>query len=446
MTLFVTVVVFLGMVVLTSKTFKSIKMEYQLDAFDLSAPTTFDSGFLVFKSKGDKCAMFFAVALSLSSVNFTELRRTFTILLKTFPQSSVFSLEWVTSKECYASFYFKVNKDAIVARSKELVDSIQTSFKLIFGDEHVRLLNERELLSHLVYGIPGKIQKASSVDRFSVKLETDTAQHIVTFSRGAVSACRLKEILREITENETYRVILSVRKTELPQSMALCLNITSSTLQKEKHTALKNLVTTKLIQRAPASRIIRCIGDILVRNFPEYKCQHVSFEAAVKEMASFVKESGICFNRIRNSQPITVEPQEPIDDERDWREVLETISEELELRIEKNVFLSVQGFPLRIDAKIHDIFLKTIPQYYSDIERLRWLLIQLADVITQKVGRCVILLPNNPETDSLIEKALSESSSISGIQSITSKRDLQTLLLRCKTDQMNPVEVTAEAV
>ncbi|MCK4818829.1 hypothetical protein KA005_23855, partial [bacterium] len=280
-TLFVTVILLLCMAVLTLRIIKSINKEQQLDVFDLSAPTTFDSGFLIFKSRSGKYAVFFAVALSLLSIDFKNLQRTLKILLKVFPESSIFSIEWMTNKECYASFYFKINKDAILARTRKLVENIQTSFKSIFGDEHVRHLSENELLSHLVYGIPGKIQKATSVDRFSVKLETDMAQHIISLFQSPIGIDRVKTILSEITKNGSNRVILSVKKTDVQQSIALSLNITSSTTRKEKNTVLNQLVTTNYIQRMPASRIIRFIGDILTRNFPESEYHLVSFEAAV---------------------------------------------------------------------------------------------------------------------------------------------------------------------
>jgi hypothetical protein len=423
---------------------KTISKEQQLDVFDLSAPTTFDSGFLIFKSGGRKYAIFFAVALSLLSINYRRLQRIMKILLKVFPESSIFSIEWVTNGECYASFYFKIDKDAILTRTRELVENIQTSFKLVFGDEHVRLLSESELLSQLVYGAQGKIKKATSVGRFSVKLETNIDQHIISLFQSRIGRDCVKTILKEVTQNGRYRVILSLKETGAQQSMALCLNITSSSPHKGDHSTLNQLVKENVIQRVPSRRIIRFIGDILTRNFPEPKRHLVSFESAVKELSSFVKHCSVFANRLRDDQSIPERPPRVNNRENKWREILESLSEQLELGIERDVTLSIQGFPLRIDAKIQDIFFKIIPEYYNDIEKIRWLLFQLMDIITQKTGKHVILLPESLEMAPKIKEVLNEREN-KGIHIIASVQKLQEFIVKNKTDLLNPIIVTAEA-
>lgn len=446
LTLIVIIILFASIAFLTLQLLRSINKEQQSDVFNLSSPTAFDNGFLIFKSRSGKYAVFFTVALSLLSIDFRGLERTLKILLKVFPKSTVFSIEWVTNKECYASFYFKVNKDAIITRTRELVENIQTSFKSIFGNEHVRILSERELISHLAYGAQGKIGKATSVGRFSVKLKTGMAQRIISLFQSPIGTSRVKAILKEIPKNGSYRIILSVKKTSTQQSMAICLNIISSTSRKCKHTTLNQLATKGMIHRMPASGIIRFIGDILTRNFPESEYHHISFNAAVKEISSFVKQCSICSNRIQDDHSTTLDSLESIDSGREWREVIETLSEQLEMRIEKNVFLSIHGFPLRIDVKIQDVFLKIIPEYYSDITKLQWLIIQLSEIIKRKIGKCVILLPDSPIIAPLLEEVLNETENKRGIQVITSKHDLQILLSRRKTDLIDPVEIMTQAV
>ncbi|MFX1474416.1 MAG: hypothetical protein ACFFCO_02915, partial [Promethearchaeota archaeon] len=445
-TLFITIILILSIAALTLRMIKSISKEQQRDVFNLSAPTTFDNGFLIFKSRGGKYAIFFAVALSLSSVNFRRLQRILNILLKVFPESSIFSIEWLTNKDCYACFYFKINKDTILTRTRELVENIQTSFKLVFGEEQVRLLSEGELLSQLVYGAQGRIRKATSVERFSVKLETDIDQHVISLAQSPIGMDRVKAILREVTKNGLHRVILSLKKIDAQHALALCLHITSSASRKGNHSVLNKLVKTNSIHRMPASHIIRFIGDILTRNFPEIKHHNVSFESAVKELSSFVRQCSVFTKRIQNEQPTSVDPHGSRSREHDWREILETVSEQLELQIERNVILSVHGFPLRIDAKIQDVFIKIIPEYYNDIEKIQWLLIQLTDIITQKTGKYVFLLPDNPEIAPKIEEALSVMENRGAIHIITSIRKLQELILKSRTDHLSSIPVTAQAV
>jgi hypothetical protein len=425
---------------------KSIKTEKQSDVFDLSTPTAFDHGFLIFKSSGEKYAVFFAMALSLSSIDFRRLQRTLKILLKVFPQSTSFSLEWVAHKACYASFYFKVNKEEIIARTRELVENVQTSFKSIFGSENVRPLNEPELLSHLAYGAQGKIRKATSVDRFSVKLTTTCTHRIIALFPSTISKDCVNTILRRIPNNGSYRSILSVKTTDKQQSMGICLNITSSTPNKENHTVLNQLVTSSLIQRAPASEIIRHIGDILTRNFPESRYQRVSLDTAVTELSSFVKECNVCCNSVQDSQSTAEESVESSGTGVEWRAALEQLAEQLAIRIEWDVLLLIDGFPLRIDAKIQDIYIKIIPKYYHDSTKLQWLTHQLSNIIEKKLGKYVILLPEEPIMKSLIEETLNQAENKRSILTITSKRELHRLLSRKKPDFVDPVVITTEAI
>ena len=445
-TTFVTIILIFSISILTLQLFKLIKQEKQSAVFDLSTPTAFDNGYLIFKSGGEKYAVFFAIALSLSSINYRKLLRTMKILLKVLPKSTIFTIEWKGSEECYASFYVKVSKDEFIARTRELVENIQTSFESIFSPGQVRSLSEPELLGHLAFGAQGKIRKATSVGRFSVKLATDRDHRIISLFTSLIGENRVKTILRKIPKNGSYRIILSVKKSEKQQSVQMCLNITSSTFNKEKHTALNQLATKDLIQRMPASEIIRYIGDILTRNFSESGYQRVSLDTAVNELSSFVKQCNVSNNIIQAGESTTEESIMSSGGVCKWREVLETVSEQLEIRLEKDVLLLIDGFPLRIDAKIQNIYIKIIPKYYHDMAKLQWLTIQLSDTIRRETREKLILLLEEPMIKPLIEEVLNGLESKRGVHIITSKHELYKLLSERKSDLLDPVVIATKAI
>jgi len=242
--------------------------ERSREQFDLTSPTAFENGVLVLRSRGDKCATFFAFALPLRSVNTQKTRRTLTTLLKVLPHSSVLSTEITKRNECYVSFYVKLMRSDVLQRTRELVDSILSGFRALFGENDVRLLCDEELLRHLALGVPGKVRWVGRSNRYTALLRTDMAKcWLSAMAVTHIQADLLQALYREASRNdETYRVIFAVKSQE-QRRVALGSKIILTTGGDSPQSDSPFLTSRQTpLRRMRASEITQKLGDVMTRD------------------------------------------------------------------------------------------------------------------------------------------------------------------------------------
>jgi hypothetical protein len=426
----------------------SVYHERSRERFDLTAPTAFENGVLVFQSRGDKCAAFFAFALPLRGVKTERTRRTLTTLLKVLPHSSVLSTEITKRNECYASFYVKLEKSDVLQRTREFVDSILSGFRALFGENDVRLLCDEELLRHLALGVPGKIQWAGRSNRHTALLRTDMAKCWV--SAVAVTHIRadfLQALDRESKGNdETYRVIFAVKSQEQRRVVlgSELILITANDRPQSGSPLLASRPTA--VRRMQASEITRKLGDVMTRNVLGDNEHYASFDKGADELLSFLALWSTMRSDTDFAGTQTERAHQTITDARELRKVLFAHAEELGIEPERDIVVWTNGFPLRVDARVGSTLFKIVPNSSGNFARLRWLVDQMAIAMASEPASSLVLLFGSPSDASALTEALMKMPARERIQSVTSVVQLQALLLECRTHAERTIDSPVETV
>ena len=441
---------FLGLYVAISMMLgvKSVYHERSSEGFDLTDPTVFENGVLVLRSRGDRCAAFFAFALPMRDVHTERARRTLTTLLKVLPHSSVLSTEITKRNECYASFYVKLEKSDVLQRTRELVDSILTGFRTMFGEKDVRLLCDDELLLHLALGVPGKIQRVARSNRHTAFLRTDVAKCWVSaVIITNIQADLLQALDRESNRNdETYRVIFAVKNQEqrrVALGSKLILIAANNRPQSDSRLLASRPTAARRMQ---ASEIARKLGDVMTRNVLGDDEHYASFEKGADELLSFLALWSTVRSDTEFAGTHSERPHHTIIDVGEWRGVLFAHLEELGIEVERDVLVWTNGFPLRMDARVGLTLFKIVPSSSGDSAGLRWLVDQMVIAMAYEPALSLVLLLGSPSDASALREALMKMPVRERIRSVTSVVQLQALLLACRTQVERAIDSPVETV
>jgi len=418
------------------------------ERFDLTAPTAFENGVLVLRSRGDKCAAFFAFALPLRGVNMERTRRTLTTLLKVLPHSSVLSTEITKRNECYASFYVKLEKNDVLQRTRELVDSILSGFRALFGENGVRLLCDDELLRHLTLGVPGKIQWVGRSSRRTALLRTDTTKcWLSAVTTTHIQADFVQALGTEANRNdEMYRIIFAVKSQE-QRRVALgskLILITADDRLKSDSPLVASRPTA--VRRMRASEITRKLGDLMTRNVLWDDEHYASFERGADELLSFIALWSTVQSDTEFAGTHGERAHQTIVDAREWRRALFAGAEERGVEVERDVLVWTNGFPLRVDARVGPTLFKIVPNFGGDCATLRWLVDQMAIAMASKPASSLVLLLGSPSDASAVREALMKMPARERIRSVTSIVELQALLMERRTHTERTIASPAETV
>lgn len=441
---------FLGLYVAISMLLatNSLYHERGCERFDLTTPTAFENGVLVLRSKGDKCAAFFAFALPLKDVCTERFRRTLTTLLKVLPHSSVLSTELTKRNECYASFYIKLEKSDVLQRTRELVDSILSGFRALFGENDIRPLCDDALLRHLALGVPGRIQWVGRSNRYTALLRTDVAKcWLSAVAMTRIQADLLQAIDRESDQNgETFRVIFAA-KSEEQRRVVLGSKLILITASDRRHSDKPLWGSHPVaIRRMRASEITRQLGDVMTRNVLGDDGNYASFEKGADELLSFLALWSASRSDIESASTEDEMAHQTIADAPEWRKALFAQAEELGRAFERDALVWTNGFPLRVDARVGGTLFKIVPSCSGDCARLRWLVDQMAIVMASETASSLVLLLGSPSDASALSEVLMRMPVRERIRSLTSVVQLQALLLECRTYPERPIDSPAETV
>jgi hypothetical protein len=427
---------------------KAAYHERRNEGFDVTVPTAFETGVLVLRSRGDKCAAFFALALPLKDLDTERIRRTLTTLLKVLPHSSVLSTEITTRNDCYATFYIKLEKSDVLQRTRELAESVLSGFKALLGEHNVRLLHDEELLRHLALGLPGRIRWVGRSDRHTALLRTDKAKcWLSVIALTQMKADLVQAIAREASRNgEAYRVVFAV-KNEEQRSAVTGPKLILITANGRPHSDPPILASHPTVAwRMRASEIIPKLGDLMARNVLENGMRHTSFDKGADELLSFL---ALWTTNRSESESASTEngiPQQTITKAPEWREVLTAHAEELGLLLERDVLVSTNGFPLRVDARIGLTLFKIVPDCSGDRARLRWLADQMVAAMASESDSRLVLLLANPSDASTLTEVSTNMPAPERVRTLTAAAQLQAVVLECRTQAERTAEPSAEPV
>jgi len=424
---------------------KSAYRERSREQFDLTAPTLFDNGVIVLRSRAERCAAFFAFALQCNTISTERVRRTLTTLLKILPHSSVLSIETAMQNECFANFYVKFEKTDILQRTRELIGSASSGFRALFGRNNVRALCDDELLRHLALGAQGRIQRVGRFGRHTAFLKTDTGRFWLSAAVAAdAQPSLLRSIKRESNGNgKTYRAIFAV-KCEQEQRVALSSRIIVVATNRSPHSD-GLLLRSRLpaVRRMRACEIVHKLGDMMTRNIVADDEAHQSFEKGVDQLLSFLALWSNRQSDTESGMSCDQTVQSAITDPRAWRTGLAATAKKLRLVFETDVLVWSNGLPLRLDARVGSTLFKIVSS--RDRVRLEWLLDRLSLAMVSETWTLALLLSSASDASALTE-ILIDMPVRERIRSLTSVDQLKTLLLERKTTSETATESPAEAV
>ncbi len=415
-----------------------IKFNSKQAIFDLSVPITFEPGSLIFKSQTDTHAIFFALSLRFKKQRVSNLKRTLLLLLKVLPEDSIIATEWTSENQCYLTFYLKFLKTEIIAKAKALIDSIKSSFQEVFGADNVQLLDDEEVTPHLTLGIPGKIQKVSKKGKYTVIVQTNETQRQVSFleilSSEKFDFPLFFQQLREYTK--PYRIIFMAKKIPNQTQMHTTMVLTG-VFERSQRSRLSNLPEIK-IRYLRSEKLIHQLGDIFTRNIVKDAGQVLDFPIVTERLLAFF-QTGI--KSMVKDKIQSVDKEQTHISKQEWRNYLLKITRELGLAMEINPFTSMDGVPLRMDAKIGKNVIKII--LGEDQKQLKWLEVKLKQFLQSK-GEDLILLLCNPSVSSFFDETQNSSITRNKLHLITSKSQLKQWLQSLKSMAKDQIEVAVE--
>jgi hypothetical protein len=411
---------------------KSFYSERRCEIFDLSSPTFFETGLLVFQSPMNRCAIFFAYKITMANFKNPSFKRMLTILLKILPASTILALEWTSQRECFITFFMRLNKTSFLTQTREVLDHINKGFASTLGAQCAQLLNGDELMVHFSMGIPGRFQKISVDGRQAVNITTD-----MTYVKASIAILSplgidtFSTILNKLNKIQNCRIIFSIKKTENATKINKSLNLVVSGTAKKKIVQMLHSDSITISQ-IPATESMQVFGDVLSRN----QIQAPKIEMDFPETASLV------IDLLSTPWPPRKEPGLSLKDEQDsvtevsnaliWRELLVNQFLDLNLSYQKDVVLLIEGLPLRIDALVDDFFFFIIPNVKDS--HLQWLIQKITTLLDNDEKKSAILLLTQPPKSTQAPSILSNLPQAGQIHLVRNKQELVTLLKEKKPD------------
>lgn len=328
---------------------RTFYLEQKQETFDITSHTLFETGLLVFPSRGNRCAIFFAFNISNTSRSQSRTQRALTILLKVLPSSTIIAVEWTSEKQCFISFYIKLEKSSFLNRASELLDNIQKSLTKTLGSQSNRLLSGAELTSHFSMGIPGRFQKILSTRRNQIDIRTDTfstkkAIAVVT----PKSFEQLHSIIQTLDDNHSFRLVLPIKKLETTMQMTSSFILVSGNpnINSLLHKLQSALASAKPI---PASKSMKLFGDVLSRNQIQEEHFESDYQAAAATITSLLSTSWPSDLSTEDTTGAHQESTSDIMNSLLWREVVSRELSLAELPYQKDIVIFVDKLPVRVD-------------------------------------------------------------------------------------------------
>ncbi len=423
--------IFLVIFAFTSPFFiiRSLYLETKTEIFDLTSPTIFENGLLVFQSQRGCCAIFFTFHLSLSNFEVSSALRGLTILLKLMPTSTILALERTAQEGCFINFYIKLDKSSFLARARELHENIHSSFKKILGDNHVRLLNREELINHFSLGTSGQIHKINISGKSSLQIHSDIISKEISLAQ--ISPIQTDSLIRSFkvqNDRQNIRLILPIKKAE--SNIQISNSLTLIADKPIEHLQLAHFpAESSRIEIIPSSTSIRILGDILSRNW----MQDNEKTSTIREAADFITHIIKTIQSTPTTDFKSESIQKPHTEEVTplaWREFLTQQVLQLDLAHEMNAMVILNNFPTRIDAIIGEQFFVIISKAKDD--QIQWLVKKFTHFLETHEQKWVIFLTSHPLIATLIQKELTKSSIASRSQVFFTKPELEKFLKNLK--------------
>jgi len=333
---------------------RTFYLEHKQETFDITSPTLFETGLLVFQSQGSRCAIFFAFCISNTSLNQIRTQRALTILLKVLPSSAIIAVEWTSEKQCFISFYIKLDRSTFLNRASELLDNIHKSFSKTLGPQSIRLLNGAELTSHFSMGIPGRFQKISIIDRNQINIRTDTlstkkAIAVVT----PTSFDRFHSVLQTLNDNHDFRLILPIKKLDTTMQMTSSFILVSGN-PNIYHILQKLQAASASSKFMPASKSMKMFGDVLSRNQIQEEHFASDYQVAATTITSLLSTK---WPSDLNTEISTRENQESTTGVMNallWKEMVGRELSLAKLPYQNDTVIFVDRLPVRVDLQSND--------------------------------------------------------------------------------------------
>ncbi len=415
---------------------RSFLKEHKEEVFNISSPTIFESGLLVFQSPMNRCAIFFSYNITPTNFQKTVLQKTLTIIFKILPVSSTIALEWKRQGSCFISFYIRLEKSSFLIQARELLDTTSRSLENALGVQNVRLLNGDELMNHFSLGIPGRFKKLSIGRKNEIHIctdETKTKRVIATVS--AKNSVPLASVLSQIELYQNAHIILPIKKhknaTEIAQSFILVFS--NSAIYDSVRTQQSTLIA---LNSVPAPKSLRCFGDLLSRN----QIKEPSIDSTFGETSEFIiKMLSTRWPSRKDPNSIPAGNQrskEDLVDSRAWREIIFEQLIELRIKYSKDSLLFVDKLPMRVDAQTDNLLIFVIPP--SIEQHLQWFLKKITTLLEKESSIRVILLFHSMKYAISAQSKLSSISEINRISFVSNKEKFVLLLKRYGQEQQNP--------
>ncbi|MHA2314108.1 MAG: hypothetical protein ACXACF_02305 [Candidatus Hermodarchaeia archaeon] len=413
------------------------------EVFDLTNPTIFESGLLVFQSQQNRCAVFFTFCISSWKIQKMLAQRTLTILLKILPVSTIVALEWTPKGKCFVNFYIKLEKSSFLTRTRELVDNIDGSFKKMLGTSSVHQLNAEELMKHFSLGIPGIIRQIQRKGKFSINVRTDvTAEKRLLSLINPINRETINQIFKEFP-SQTTRLILPIQRKDKNLHIADSFVMISDEPPKKKRYKhfQQNQISINILH---ASKFMQIFGDVLSRNIIQDEYEVSDFRTAVDMILNTAQEDQHLELEtkpsIERKQFIPPQDMNPST----WRELLIQFCSSLDLPCTINPLVYIDKFPTRFDVKIRDEVFFIVSQ--TNDQQLQWLVKQWTKQHEPSEQDEIVLLITQGTQKTIIEDMVSLTPRLCHISIISTEQELRKHLEKLKnrvlTEEKALVQVT----
>lgn len=408
---------------------RAFYFERRNEVFDLTNPTIFETGLLVFQSQQNRCAIFFAFSISSWKLKKILAQRALAILLKILPVSTSIALEWTSKRQCFINFYIKLEKSSFLNRSRELVDNIDSSFKKMLGTPYVHKLNAEELMRHFSLGIPGIIRQIQGKGKYSINVRTDvTAEKRLLSLISPVNRDTIARIFREFP-SQTTRLILPFQRKDknlqIAESFMMISNETSN-IRRYKHFQ-QNEISLNILH---ASKFLRIFGDVLSRNMIQDNYEISDFKNAVDFILNIIPKSQQ--RELEKKPPFarkpTISPQDITPST--WRKILIQFCTDLELTYVINPLILIDRIPIRFDLKICEKVFFIVS--HTNDQHLRWLVNTLVKQHEPNDQNEIVLLITEGSQKTVIEDVVSPTSRFHHITIISTEQELRKQLEKLK--------------
>ncbi|MFX1343163.1 MAG: hypothetical protein ACFFAL_10795 [Promethearchaeota archaeon] len=408
---------------------RAFYFERRKEVFDLTNPTIFETGLLVFQSQQNRCAVFFTFCISSWKLKKILAQRILTILLKILPVSTIVALEWTSTRKCFINFYIKLEKSSFLTRTRELVDNIDSSFNKMLGTPYVQKLNAEELMRHFSLGIPGIIRQIQGKGKYSINVRTDVTAEKRLFSLiNPVNRDTINQVFREFSSQNT-RLILPIQRKDKNLQIAESFVMISDEPHNNRH--YKQLQQNEIsLNKIHASKLLRMFGDVLSRNMIQDEYEISDFKTAVDFILNVVPRDHQ--SELEREPPFERKPTIPSQhmDPSTWREFLIQTCSDLDLSCAINPLIHIDKIPIRFDAKICDKVFFIVS--HTNDQHLRWLVNTWTKPHETTEQKEIVLLISEDSQRTIIEEMTSPTSRSYHISIISTKKDLKNQLEELK--------------